>query len=105
MVGVQPKLGNFLPLLFDDSYMRISALQINQLKTILLEITGKEYSSEELQTEGLKILRFVYALERRKHLTNSELHMPFHVNPEVMPHTGQTSQENQSITKEIKNED
>jgi aldehyde:ferredoxin oxidoreductase len=73
--------------------MRISALQINQLKTILLEITGKEYSSEELQTEGLKILRFVYALEIRKHLNDSVKRDPL-VNPnEVMPPTGQTSQE------------
>lgn len=84
--------------------MRISALQINQLKTILLEITGKEYSSEELQNEGLKILRFVYALETRKHLTNSELHKPFQVNPEVMPQKGQTSQDIQLITKEFKHE-
>lgn len=71
--------------------MRISALQINQLKTILLDITGKEYSSEELQNEGLKILRFVYALERRKHLTTTNENPQ--ITNEVLPQKGHTSQE------------
>jgi hypothetical protein len=84
--------------------MHISASQINQLKTILLEITGKEYSTQELQTEGLKILRFVYALEIRKHLTNSELHKPFHGNPKVMPRKGLTSPNYQLNNKESKHE-
>lgn len=73
--------------------MRISALQINQLKTILLELTGKEYSTEELQNEGLRILLFVYATERRKHLTNSAVKSPLNVKPEVLPQKGHTSLE------------
>lgn len=80
--------------------MRISALQINQLKTILLEQTGKEYSTEELQNAGLTILRFVYALERRKHLTNSATHKPIQINPEVLPQKGHTSQERNICVKQ-----
>jgi hypothetical protein len=84
--------------------MRLSALQINQLKTILLEQTGKEYSNEELQNAGLSILRFVYAMEKRKHLTNLELHMPFLLHPEVMPQKGLASPSNKLTNKESKYE-
>ena len=73
--------------------MLISASQINQLKQLLLEITGKEYSTQELQTEGLKILRFVYAKEFNKHLTNSAIKSPQPINPEVLPQKGHASQE------------
>ena len=41
--------------------MRLSGKQIEDLQTILRELTGDEYSSEETQAAGLAILRFVYA--------------------------------------------
>lgn len=84
--------------------MLISASQINQLKQLLLEITGKEYSTQELQTEGLKILRFVYAKEFNKHITNSAVHKTHEVNPEVLPQSGHTSPNNPLNNKESKHE-
>ena len=73
--------------------MRISNKHLNQLQIILLEITGKEYSSEELQNAGLSILRLVYALEIRKHLNTSVKEVNPQINNEVLPQTGHTSQE------------
>lgn len=84
--------------------MLISASHINQLKPLLLEITGKEYSTQELQTEGLKILRFVYAKEFNKHLTNSAVYKTHEVNLEVLPQSGHASPNNPLNNKESKHE-
>lgn len=72
--------------------MRFSPIQINQLKSILLALTGKEHTAEELQEAGLKILRFVYVSEQRKHLNDTTRCKPQSTNM-VLPREGQTSQE------------
>lgn len=47
--------------------MRINGKQIKDLQALLLELTGKEYSTEEAQKEGLAIVRFVSVKELQKH--------------------------------------
>lgn len=47
--------------------MRINGKQIKELQTLLLELTGKKYSTEEAQKEGLAIVRFVSVKELSKH--------------------------------------
>lgn len=45
--------------------MRISDNKINELRKLLKEQTGKDFTAEEAQTAGLAIVRFVLAKHRR----------------------------------------
>lgn len=47
--------------------MRLNRKLIQELQTLLFEITGKHYTSEEAQKEGLAIARFVSVKELYKH--------------------------------------
>jgi hypothetical protein len=47
--------------------MRLNGKLIQELQTLLLEITGKHYTPEEAQKEGLAIVRFVSVKELYKH--------------------------------------
>lgn len=48
---------------------RISPERIKELRKLLKEQTGKDYSDEEAQEAGLAIMRFVIAKEDRKRAT------------------------------------
>ncbi len=47
--------------------MRLSPDAISKLQAIFLETYGVELSEEDAQQAGLKIVRYVYAKELRKH--------------------------------------
>ncbi len=46
--------------------VRISPERIEELKKLLKEQTGKDYSDEEAQEAGQAIMRFVLAKEKQK---------------------------------------
>jgi len=51
--------------------MRLNGKLIQELQTLLFEITGKHYTPEEAQKEGLAIVRFVSVKELyKKHSFN-----------------------------------
>lgn len=45
--------------------MRLSGIQIANLKVLLKELHGLEYSDEEAQQAGMAIMRFVIAKSQR----------------------------------------
>lgn len=53
--------------------MRLSKQRIQELKKLLKEQTGKDYSDEEAQQAGLAIIRFSMAKESRKYKLGKHL--------------------------------
>lgn len=51
---------------------RISPERLKELKKLLKEQTGKDYSDEEAQKTGLAIMRFVLAKEQRRQDTSQK---------------------------------
>jgi hypothetical protein len=52
--------------------VRISPERLQELKKLLKEQTGKDYSDEEAQEAGLAIMRFVVVKENRRKELNQK---------------------------------